>query len=162
MARDSMAIDLADEAATAKLGQTIAATLGEGDVVALEGGLGAGKTTLARAIIGALCGAQETPSPTFTLVQTYPGLIRGRPVEVWHFDLYRLKRAEEAYDLAIEDALASGISLIEWPEKLGALLPERRLLVELSITGARSRLARLQGGAHWQEAIRAIDRAMSP
>ena len=63
------------------------------------------------------------PSPTFTLVQIY----QTSGAAIWHFDLYRLGAAEEAWELGIEDAFGSGISLIEWPERLGTLLPQRRL-----------------------------------
>lgn len=157
----SVAIDLPDAEATGRLGAMIASHLRPADVVALEGGLGVGKTTLARAIIAALCGAQEAPSPTFTLVQTYAGIADGRRVEVWHFDLYRLKDSAEAYDLAIEDAFAEGISLIEWPSRLGPLLPPSRLEVELSIGGPHSRRARLAGGPRWAAPIQAIATAMA-
>jgi tRNA threonylcarbamoyl adenosine modification protein YjeE len=120
-------VDLGDEKATAALAARLAALARPGDLIALSGDLGAGKTSFARAFIGARGGGESVPSPTFTLVQTYdlPG------GAVWHFDLYRLRVAEEAWELGIEDAFESGISLIEWPEWLGALLPGRRLVVAL-------------------------------
>lgn len=125
------AIDLPDEAATAAFAARIAAIARPGDVIALSGELGAGKTRFARAFIRARAGAdkapEEVPSPTFTLVQTYE-LPSGT---VWHFDLYRLRAAEEAWELGIEDAFHDGISLIEWPERLGGLLPARRLDIAL-------------------------------
>ena len=110
-------------------------------MIALKGELGAGKTSFARAFIRARGGDDdEVPSPTFTLVQIYelPG------ATIWHFDLYRLRDPEEAWELGIEDAFRDGISLIEWPERLGALLPARRLEIalELSAAGRRGAAAR--------------------
>ena len=134
-------IDLADESATAKLAARIAAASRPGDIIALKGELGAGKTSFARAFIRARGGDESVPSPTFTLVQTYdlPDCV------IWHFDLYRLCTAEEAWELGIEDAFQSGISLIEWPERLGPLLPARHLIVALEFgptpTARRATLA---------------------
>src|SRR5882762_7586612 len=104
-----IAIDLPDETATAALGARIAAIARPGDVIALAGDLGAGKTTFARAFIRARGGSGEVPSPTFTLVQIYE--LPDGPV--WHFDLYRLRHPDEAWELGIEDAFRDGISLIE-------------------------------------------------
>ena len=91
------------------------------DVVGLQGDLGAGKTTLARAILRAAAGDPGliVPSPTFTLVEVYD-TPRG---SFWHFDLYRLETPEQVFELGWEEALADGIALVEWPERLGALLP---------------------------------------
>jgi tRNA threonylcarbamoyladenosine biosynthesis protein TsaE len=122
-----IAIDLPDEAATAALAARLAAVARAGDVIALKGELGAGKTSLARAFIRALGGIGEIPSPTFTLVQVY----ELKAATVWHFDGYRLRDPEEGWELGIEDAFADGISLIEWPERFGALIPARRLQIEL-------------------------------
>ena len=120
-------LTLVDETATASLARKIAAVCRAGDVLALEGDFGTGKTTFARAFVRARCTeTEEVPSPTFTLVQIYPATAeRGAPV--YHFDLFRLQGADEAIDLGIEDAFAEGISLIEWPERLGPLLPVCRL-----------------------------------
>jgi tRNA threonylcarbamoyladenosine biosynthesis protein TsaE len=142
-------IALPDEAATLALGARLAACLRRGDVVTLSGPLGAGKTTLARGLVSALLGpAAETPSPTYTLVQTYdtPGF------ELWHFDLYRLESPEEVYELGFEDALIDGVSLMEWPERLGALAPPDRLDVILAPDGA-GRIAELRPGASWKDRI---------
>lgn len=133
-------IDLADERATLALGARLAGAAVRGDIFALAGDLGAGKTTLARGFIRALTTPEEeVPSPTFTLVQTYD-TPKGM---VWHFDLYRLEDPEEAWELGIEEAFADGISLVEWPERLGALLPARRRAVRLELAGAgrRARIA---------------------
>src|SRR5689334_8638132 len=101
-------VALPDEAATDRLGRALAGAVRVGDVIALWGDLGAGKTRLARACIAALTGEAEVPSPTFTLVQTYEAAIG----TVWHFDLYRLSAAEEALELGFEEALSGGVVLI--------------------------------------------------
>ena len=123
---------LPDLAATAALGARIAAVLRAGDLVALGGDLGAGKTTLARAILRAASDdpALIVPSPTFTLVEVYE-TPRGT---YWHFDLYRLETPEQVFELGWEEARAEGIVLLEWPERLGPLLP-RHLSVTLEIDG---------------------------
>jgi tRNA threonylcarbamoyladenosine biosynthesis protein TsaE len=145
---------LPDPAATAAFGTALASLLRPGDVVALWGDLGAGKSTLARALIQALSiMTDEVPSPTFTLVQTYDGQIeadsgKSQAVEVWHFDLYRLTNPDQAYDLAIEEAFQDGISLIEWPDRLGYLLPVQRLDLYLETIGD-GRLLRLAGPGDW-------------
>jgi len=126
----AFSMSLPDESATERLGATLAERLRVGDVVGLKGELGAGKTTLARAIIRAAAGDPEliVPSPTFTLVEVYE-TPRG---SFWHFDLYRLEAAEQVYELGWEEALAEGIALVEWPERLGELLP-KHLSVTLEV-----------------------------
>lgn len=147
-------IDLADEAATVALAGRLAATAHIGDVLALEGDLGAGKTTFARAFIQALAeGPEEVPSPTFTLAQAYQ-TPRGT---VHHFDLYRLSGGEEeTAELGFDDAFAEGISLIEWPDRLGSRLPDRCLTVGLAFAAGDpgARRARLDGGGDWPERLR--------
>lgn len=136
--------------ATAALGRALASLARAGDVIALRGDLGVGKSELARGFVRALCGPDEdVPSPTFTLVQPY----ETAEFPLYHFDLYRLKEAEEAFELGIEDAFAEGVSLIEWPERLGSLLPARRLDVTLRM-GAREtqRIATLSGEA-WADRL---------
>lgn len=147
-AATAFAIDLPDEAATAALACRIARRARRGDVIALAGALGSGKTSFARAFIRARgSGREEVPSPTFTLVETYS--FEDSP-PIWHFDLYRLDRPEDAYELGIEDAFAEGISLVEWPDRLGPLLPEEHLAVALS-PGASpaARIATLVAPAGW-------------
>jgi N-acetylmuramate 1-kinase len=124
---------LADEAATARLGEDIAAALKPGDVVALSGDLGAGKTTLARGLIRAMAGdpALDVPSPTFTLVQAYEA---GR-LPIAHFDLYRLSDAGELDELGLDEALANGVALIEWPERAKDRLPANIIRVALAEQG---------------------------
>jgi tRNA threonylcarbamoyladenosine biosynthesis protein TsaE len=139
-----MTVPLPDESATRALGAQLGALLRAGDVIALSGPLGAGKTTLARAAIGALTGRAEAPSPTFGLVETYeaPGFT------LWHFDLYRLEKAEEVWELGLEEALDGGAVLIEWPERIASLLPPETLLIRLEPeTGGRRALVR--GGEEW-------------
>ena len=143
-------LTLPDLAATAALARRIAGLARKGDVIGLGGELGAGKTTFARFFIAALGGIEEVPSPTFSLVQTYPL----EPAPVWHFDLFRLRRCEEAYELGFEDAFADGISLIEWPERLGPLLPEERLDIVLTMAeGPKSRRALLEARGGWRQRI---------
>ncbi|WP_439814619.1 tRNA (adenosine(37)-N6)-threonylcarbamoyltransferase complex ATPase subunit type 1 TsaE [Zavarzinia sp. CC-PAN008] len=141
---DSPVLTLADPQATAAFGARLAGLLRPGDVLALHGDLGAGKTALARGLLEALGVDEDVPSPTFTLVQTY----EVDPATVWHFDLYRLKRPDEAWELGLEEALAHGISLIEWPDRLGPLLPEERLDIELAHAG-EGRTVRLVGHGGW-------------
>lgn len=149
-APDALTFDLPDEAATAALAQRLAPLLRAGDVIALFGDLGAGKTAFVRVLVNALPGpAEEVPSPTFTLVQAYH---RG-DLELWHFDLYRLEAADEAWELGLEEALAEGVSLIEWPERLGAALPAERLEVHLQHAG-EGRRASLCGSGAWQARLR--------
>ena len=137
---------LPDEAATDRLGAALAAQLRPGDVVALEGGLGAGKTTLARAILRAASGAPAliVPSPTFTLAEVYD-TPRG---VFWHFDLYRLETPEQVFELGWEEARAGGIALVEWADRLGPLLPRERLTVTLSVEGD-GRRATIEGEARF-------------
>lgn len=149
---------LADEAATAALARAVARAVRPGDVIALWGDLGAGKTRFARAFIGALAGSgedegEEVPSPTFTLVQSYD-----TPAgTVWHFDLYRLDSPDEVLELGFEEALADGISLIEWPDRLGALLPRDRLDLALEFGAtAEVRVAKLTGHGAWTERLRKL------
>lgn len=140
-------IDLPDEAATRALGARLAPLLRAGDVVTLSGPLGAGKTTLARGLIEALQGSgAEAPSPTYTLVQTYDA----GAFELWHFDLYRLESPQDVYELGFEDALADGVSLVEWPDRLGALAPADRLDIVLAPSGA-GRIADIRPGASWKD-----------
>jgi tRNA threonylcarbamoyladenosine biosynthesis protein TsaE len=148
-------IDLPDLAATEAFGRRLARRLRRRDVVALMGGLGAGKTTLARAIVAGLSPEPEdVPSPTFTLVQTYPVLLADGPAELWHFDLYRLEKPDQIYELGIEEALAEGVSLIEWPELAAGLLPKEHVLtIELEIATGQARRATLRCGAAWRDRV---------
>ncbi|MBP7242592.1 tRNA (adenosine(37)-N6)-threonylcarbamoyltransferase complex ATPase subunit type 1 TsaE, partial [Amaricoccus sp.] len=118
---------LPDAEATARLARTIGARLAAGDVVALSGGLGAGKSHFARSLIAgrlaALGRAEDIPSPSYTLVQTYD--LGGG--ELWHADLYRLASPEGAAELGPGGAFEPAICLAEWPDRLGVALPAGRL-----------------------------------
>jgi tRNA threonylcarbamoyladenosine biosynthesis protein TsaE len=142
----TFSLSLHDESATERLGTALAGKLRARDVVALEGGLGAGKTTLARAILRAASGDPGliVPSPTFTLVEVYD-TPQGA---FWHFDLYRLEAPEQVFELGWEEARADGIALVEWPARLGSLLPRKHLAVTLIIEGDERR-ATLDGEARF-------------
>jgi tRNA threonylcarbamoyladenosine biosynthesis protein TsaE len=140
-------IDLPDELATQGLGQRLARHLQPGDALCLSGPLGAGKSTLARALIRALTHPdEEVPSPTFTLVQTYDG-----PFGIAHFDLYRLSSPEEIHELGLDEALDDGVALIEWPERLGSSWPIDRLDIVLQVAEKGGRLAVLTGHGRWKD-----------
>lgn len=150
MTASHLTFELADEAATRALGSRLAGHARPGDVIALGGDLGAGKTSLARAFVRAALTDEtaDVPSPTFTLVQTYPAAT----YTIWHIDAYRLKSPEEVWELGLEDALDGGVVLIEWPDRLGPLLPARRLGLTLEVgAGEEARIATLEdhGEAGW-------------
>ena len=139
---------LPDEAATRSLGAAIAVELRPGEAVCLSGPLGAGKSTLARALVRALTTPQEeVPSPTFTLVQFY----EGARLKVAHFDLYRLTDPDEAYEIGLDEALDDGAAVIEWPERLAGRLPPDRLDVEIALSpDAQSRRVRIARHGAWE------------
>ncbi|KFE35225.1 tRNA (adenosine(37)-N6)-threonylcarbamoyltransferase complex ATPase subunit type 1 TsaE [Thioclava atlantica] len=116
-------LDLSDPDATTRLGALFARHAGPGDVILLEGPIGAGKTHFARALIQARLGrAEDVPSPTFTLVQTYEA-----DCEIWHADLYRLTHPDEVLELGLDHAFDTAICLIEWPDRLGSAVPDGAL-----------------------------------
>ncbi|MBQ7412709.1 MAG: tRNA (adenosine(37)-N6)-threonylcarbamoyltransferase complex ATPase subunit type 1 TsaE [Alphaproteobacteria bacterium] len=117
------------EAETTLIASRLARRVKPGDVIALNGTLGVGKTAFCRGFIQSFLPKTEVPSPTFTLLQTYDT----PDFSIYHFDMYRLKSPEEAYEIGIEDAFAEGVSLIEWPEKLGYLLPKKHISVSIEI-----------------------------
>ncbi len=144
----TVGIDLANAEATAALGRAVAPRLAPGDAVLLYGPLGMGKSTLARGLIRALAGPEEdVPSPTFTLVQFYE-----TEPPVAHFDLYRLTRPEEAFEIGLDEALDVGAALIEWPERLGddpaRTLGPDRLSITLEERG-EGRHATVSGAGAW-------------
>lgn len=146
-----LTLHVSNEDMTNDLAARLTPMAGPGDVIALKGSLGAGKTAFARAFLRALGEEGEVPSPTFTLVQTYEP--KGARVPVHHFDFYRLKKADEAYELDIEDAFADAISLLEWPERIAPLLPADYLEVAITVPdgsdGETDRLIELTGTGSW-------------
>ena len=126
---DNRIIITNNEAETIEFARSFARCLTHKDVVLLYGGLGMGKSVFCRAVIRMLCGDDtEVPSPTFTLVQTYDAPIGA----IWHFDLYRLSDVSEIYELGWEEALADGVILVEWPERLGNILPASYIDITIS------------------------------
>lgn len=112
---------------TVNIGKQLAKIAQRGDVFALFGTLGMGKSVLARAFIQSFIGQKEVPSPTFTLLQTY----ETPNFEIFHFDLYRIKSAEEIFELGMEEALYEGVCLIEWPEKMKNYLPKNIFNIDI-------------------------------
>lgn len=122
---------------TEAAGASLAALLRPGDVIALSGPLGAGKTSLARGLLAGLGLADEAPSPSYPIVIAYaPPELR---IPVWHVDLYRVESADEAEELGLDDARAEAALLIEWPDRLGDLLWPDTLRLDISVEadGAR-------------------------
>jgi tRNA threonylcarbamoyladenosine biosynthesis protein TsaE len=147
-------LTLADPEATERLARAIAPHLRPGDFLGLTGGLGAGKSHFARALIGArlaaLGRAEDIPSPSYTLVQTYD--LDG--TELWHADLYRLGLAEELAELGLDEAFGRAITLVEWAERLGSALPGRALMIHLDFLpgaddGRRATFDPRGGGWDW-------------
>jgi len=145
---------LTDLAVTGRLANALAVLAEEGDVIALAGPIGSGKTTFARYFISAAGYREDVPSPTFNLLQVY----EGERLSVWHFDLYRLKRPDEVFELGLEQAFDEGVTLIEWPERMGELLPPD--VLTLDFKPGQSDLERQVGinaPAHWQARLGGCD-----
>jgi len=138
-------LDCPDETSLRDVGARVAGLLQAGDVIALHGDLGAGKTTFSRGLIGAYAGADDVPSPTYTLVQMY----EGGPLPVWHFDLYRLKAPGEVVELGWDET-QDGVALVEWPERAGTYLPDWRLDVTIDFSGEGRRVTLEPRGEGWQ------------
>jgi len=155
-----MYLTLTDPAATARPGHFICGCLKAGDVVALDGPLGAGKSVLARSIIRQVCPHEgDIPSPTFTLVQTYEA---ANGPSLMHFDLYRLESPEEALELGIEDAFVDAVCLIEWARRLGPWLPRTALRVTLEPVADEpaARTVTISGGAEWRTLLETVNAGM--
>ncbi len=146
----SLELELSSLAETQCLAERIAQLLKPGDLVLLEGPLGAGKTEFARAVLRAMTEDPhlEVPSPSFSLVLSYETK-RG---PVYHFDLWRLSGPAELAELGFADALRD-IVLLEWPDRLGAMAPQTALLISFAISGESARRARLSG---WDARLQAI------
>lgn len=131
---------------TEALGRALAAPLMAGDVVALFGELGTGKTTLTRGILRGLGFAGDVASPTFPIVLPYDRL----KVPLWHVDLYRIEHPAELAELALDEALEEGALVIEWPERLGAALWSHALRLHLRSEGAGLRALTAQVPPAWE------------
>ena len=142
-------VHLPDLEATQTYGSRIAERLQTGDVVALTGGLGAGKTTLARAIIAALGYEGEVPSPTFTIIETYDAPPLRLPVV--HADFYRLEDPSEVEEIGLDDYREGAALLAEWPDHAGGFRHERGCLNITLETAEKGRIAIASGGADWLE-----------
>lgn len=149
-----ISIFVIDEQETQALAAALARECRAGDCLLLEGELGAGKTSFARGFIGALQKDQEEViSPSFMLAQTYPS----HHGMLWHFDLYRLKSAEELRELGIEDALQSGITLVEWPERAPGFFPKQALNIRITYADdASSRHIEFSGDASWRSRLNSL------
>lgn len=144
-----MIIDLPDLPAMGAFGARIAPLLRPGDVVALSGGLGAGKTTLARAIIAALGHLGEVPSPSFAIIETYdPPAVR---LPLVHADFYRLKRPAEAAEIGLDDYRQGAVLIAEWPEQAGGFAHEPGCLAIRLEAAEMGRIAIVEPGADWLE-----------
>ncbi|WP_441339273.1 tRNA (adenosine(37)-N6)-threonylcarbamoyltransferase complex ATPase subunit type 1 TsaE [Novosphingobium sp. B 225] len=140
-------IALPDLDAMVAFGECIAAALRPGDVVAMSGGLGAGKTTLARAIIAALGHQGEVPSPSFAIIETYdPPAVR---LPLVHADFYRLERAQEMEELGLDDYREGAALLAEWPEHAGGFVHEPGCLSICLETAETGRMAIVEPGPDW-------------
>ena len=154
-----LTIDLADEDATSRLAARLCGQLKQGDVVALSGDLGAGKTAFARAFIQALGETQgtpidEVPSPTFTIVQIYDEL----DPPVWHVDLYRLEDRAEAFELGLEEAFEDGITLIEWPDRLSDNFPIDHIALKFQMGATEgTRTVMISGQGTWAKKLTSLE-----
>ncbi len=142
-----LTVALPDLVAMERFGCTIAGRLRPGDVVALKGGLGAGKTTLARAIIAALGHEGEVPSPSFAIIEPYdPPAVR---LPLVHADFYRLAHPEEAEELGLDDYREGGVLIAEWPDHAGGFGHEPGCLTIALEVADEGRIAIVEGGADW-------------
>ena len=156
MCSHSISIHLSSQGETEKLTRALAPHVTGGDVILLEGPIGAGKSFFARALILALLDEPEDiPSPTFTLVQTYDA----PEFEIWHCDLYRLTAPFEAQELGLEDAFETALCLVEWPDRLGKLAPQDALVLSLETTDTpQARRANLRATTpHWCTILESLD-----
>ena len=132
--------------ATEALGATLAELIRPGDVVALFGDLGAGKTTLTRGVLRGLGFDGDVASPTFPIVQSYEGLA----VPIWHVDLYRIEEESEFEELGLDEALLDGALVVEWPERLGEALWPHALRLYLTAAGEGGRALTAQVPPAWE------------
>ncbi len=152
--RSGLKIELADESASERLAVGLAMLVEKGDLIALQGDLGTGKTTIARSFIRALANNPklEVPSPTFTLVQSY----ELSEMEVTHMDFYRLEDPLEADELGIDDALDTGVVIVEWPARAADYLPQDGLLVNLVEKGNGRTAELTSSNDDWSERVKKL------
>jgi len=149
---------LETESATLAFAIAMAPLLRPGDTLLLEGQIGAGKSLFSRAVIQARLAAEgraeDVPSPTFTLVQVY----ELADTEIWHSDLYRLGGSDEVIDLGLEEAFETAICLVEWPDRLGDLTPDKalRLTLEVPQDAQEARKLHLNGPAFWADRLSSL------
>ena len=142
-----------NESDTKALARKIADIAKIGDIFALYGTLGMGKSVFSRAFIQHLSNASEVPSPTFTLLQLY----ECKKFDIYHYDMYRIKSPEEIFELGIEDAFYSGVSLIEWPEKIEKYLPSNVIKIQFNPTGENSRQILISSeNSDWLQRMRGL------
>jgi tRNA threonylcarbamoyladenosine biosynthesis protein TsaE len=156
----AIGITLPDAGATDRLGARLARLLGPGDAVLLSGGLGAGKTALARAVIRVRLAdrglpEEDIPSPTFTLVQSYGP----DDAPILHADLYRLGGPAELVELGLAEAFGRALVLVEWPDRLGPLAPPRHLALALAEEGEGRRATITARGGGWDSLISGLTEA---
>lgn len=142
-------VPLSDPSETDAFAARLAPLLRPGDVVLLEGPIGAGKTHLARALLRSLGVTEDIPSPTFTLVQIYsvPGF------DAWHADLYRLTGPDDVLELGLAEAFEAALCLVEWPDRLGATRPKQALTLQISLEGEGRLLRFASPDATWQQRL---------
>jgi len=146
-------VSLEDLVDTSLFAGGVAKFVKKGDVIALQGDLGSGKTTFVNFFINFLSSEfVQVTSPTFNLVQIY----ETETCPVWHFDLYRLKKVDEIYEAGIEQALVEGISLIEWPEIADKVLPPDRLNLKINIGKGEKRIVNITGYGNWKDNIKQV------
>lgn len=144
---------LPDPDATDRLARALAPHVAAGDVLLLQGQIGAGKTQFARAMIRALTRPDEdVPSPTFTLVQVYDA----PRFEIWHADLYRLTHPDEAVELGLLDAFETALCLVEWPEKLAGDQPKQALTLRFSLSGDGRLVEFLSDDPRWAGRLQGV------
>ncbi len=146
--------DSEDEEQTLELGRRLGRCLSPGDIVAVRGELGAGKTVLVRGICEGLGLTQRTRSPSFTFVNRYRG-----PIDVYHIDLYRVESLDDLATLGWEEAVRNdSVALIEWAERLGPLLPDASIEIDITVTGEDTR--RMKFTLHSEKHAEMIDEVL--
>lgn len=149
----TLTLESTSEQATEALAVRLAPLLKVGDLLALVGDLGTGKSVLARRLVRSLMGNDvlDVPSPTFTLVQAY----EGKDITVWHSDLYRLEGSEDVYELGFEEALSHAVLLVEWPDRLPEEFHAGSLIISFQ-QAADSRLITLRGNEQWAQRLKGL------